>query len=227
MIIRKISLSLLIIMLLNMLVFGAIQPVSAGPLDAADVQVNTTSANNQQNSAVAMSPDGKSVICWQHWNGSDWDIKARRYDASGAAQGNDFNVATDGNQQLNPTVAISPSGSFVISWQEYVGGDWDIYFSRFDANGNSVGGPINMTSWGFDQTAPSIGMDSSGNFTIAFQHAQGGTNDNIMYVKYRHDGTYLGTDTVITGANDEKFPSIAMNSPGDFAISWQEYTGTN
>ena len=226
MIVRKISLSLLIIMVVNMLVFGAIQPAAAGPLDAADVQVNTTSTNNQQNSAVAMSPDGKSVICWQHWNGSNWDIKARRYDAGGAAQGNDFNVAIGSNHQLHPTVAISPSGSFVISWQEHTG-TWDIFFSRFDTNGNSVGGPVNMTPWGLDQTVPSVGMDSSGNFTIAFQHASGGTNDNILYVKYRHDGVNLGTNSVATGANDERLPNITMNQSGDFAVSWQEAVGTN
>ncbi len=211
---------------LSFLLIG-IKPVSAGPLDAADVQVNTTSVDDQMNSAVAMSPDGKSVICWQHKNGAIWDIKAQRYDSSGNAQGGEISVALVTNNQEKPAIAMDSSGNFVVVWEESTGASRDVFFQRFDANGNPAAGQVNATPWGFDQTVPSVGMDSSGNFTIAFQHDLGGTNDNITCVKYRQDGVYLGTDSVATGANDERIPSIAMNQSGDFAVSWQEYVATN
>ncbi len=222
---KKILCSLLIA--LALVIFVAVQGASAGHLDNSDVRVNGTTTHNQQKPAVATTSDGRSTVCWQHWNGSNWDIKAQRYDTNGNPQSGEINVGLGPNNQIKPDIAVRPSGESVITWQEHMGGDWDVFMQRLNANGNLVGGPVDITPWGFDQIVPSVAMDSTGNFIIAFQNAVGGTNDNIMYLKYRFDGVYISYNAVATGTNDERTPSIAMNSSGDFAVSWQEYASGN
>ena len=82
----------------------------------AEFRVNTVTGKIQQSSSVAMGPRGDFVVAWQsEIDGSGDEIRARRFDACGVAQGEEFavNALSEGNQNA-PSLAMDAAG--LASW---------------------------------------------------------------------------------------------------------------
>lgn len=103
----------------------------AGIPEGGDFQVNTYTLNAQLVPAVASDGQGATVISWQSQGSGGTDtsgdsIQARRFDASGAAIGSDFQVdsyTTD--NQRSPAVAIDGQGNVVVAWESLGSGGTD------------------------------------------------------------------------------------------------------
>ncbi|MEO1076243.1 MAG: flagellar hook associated protein, partial [Bacteroidota bacterium] len=111
-------------------------PTPIGP----EFQVNTATAGNQRNPAVAVAPDGDFVIAWSSrgQDGSGTGIYAQRYTAEGTPAGAEFQVNTSTlNDQVVPSVGIDEDGDFVIAWASYLqdGDGYGIYAQRYAADG--------------------------------------------------------------------------------------------
>ena len=80
----------------------------------SDFVVNSTTANDQMRPTVTGLPDGHFVVTWQSSDNSeqtDWDIRARLFDANGNALGSDFVVtSTIAGAQHEPTVTALADG---------------------------------------------------------------------------------------------------------------------
>ena len=95
-------------------------PGEPGTRLAGEFQVNTETAVNQRNPAIARDADGDFVVAWQSYgqDGSGDGIYAQRYNADGSAAGGEFlvNTETSGNQ-FGPAIALDVDGDFVVAWQ--------------------------------------------------------------------------------------------------------------
>lgn len=100
------------------------------------------SAGQYSPPAISMEDFGNFVITWYDYRNGNWDIYAQRYNSSGDPLGSNFKVNDDvGNTwQYYPAITMEDSGEFLITWQDYRNGDWDIYAQRYDKSGNSLGG---------------------------------------------------------------------------------------
>ena len=125
---------------------------------------------------VAMDADGNFVVSWTASNIGDTanDVIARRFDNDGNALGDSFGVnsQTSGNQDSS-AIAMNAAGQFVITWEgNRQDGDRNGIFAQvYDAAGNPVGNEIavnNITAG--SQNTPVVGIDSGGNFVIAWQN---------------------------------------------------------
>ena len=107
-------------------------------------RVNATTAGHQRHAAVAMGPDGQSIILWETTpdRRDDTDIFGQRYDANGAPVGNEFrlNTARAGNQ-TNPVAVIDHQGGLFAVWQgeSPKGRGLALYGQRYDVEGNHLG----------------------------------------------------------------------------------------
>ncbi|CAH0210317.1 calcium-binding protein [Roseomonas sp. CECT 9278] len=107
---------------------------------AAVSQVNTTTAADQVNPAVAALAGGGFVVAWEDYsNGNaNADIRARVYDAAGVATSVDFLVPTTAaavGQQFSPDVAGLIDGRFIVTWSTLTspgGNNLDIAAQVFD-----------------------------------------------------------------------------------------------
>lgn len=207
-----------------------------------EISVNTYTPRNQQASTVAMDDNGNFVVAWESYGQENTDfatyrygVYARRYDVSGAPQGTEFlvNVGTT-NDQRAPSVAMDPSGNFVVAFQTYFDGSSEgILFRRFDAAGAAQGGDVMATSpvsaTSYAQTNPAIAMDGSGNFVIAWEsNGQDGSGNGIFAQHFNPSGLALGSEIVVntTAAGDQVRPAVAMSVAGDAAIAWQGDDGS-
>jgi hypothetical protein len=191
-----------------------------------ELVVNTTSEGWQMYGAVAMDADGDSVVAWSgNGPGDDRGVFARRYDAAGTPQGGEVrvNATTSGGQGV-PSVAMDALGNFVVAWSgSGPGDDSGIFAQRFDAAGAPEGGEIRVnTTTANVQWFPSVAMDADGDFVVAWYGDSPDDDTDIFVQRFDAAGTALGGEVRVnaTTAGSQTGPSVAMDSDGDFVVSW-------
>lgn len=197
-----------------------------------ETRVNTTTTNFQTAPSVAVDATGNYVITWQSYaeDGSHRGIYAQRYNAAGVAQGGQFRVNTYTTaDQKSPSVAMDAAGDFVITWQSNSedGSGYGIYAQRYNAAGIVQGSEfrVNTLTMG-DQTSPSVAMDATGDFVVTWESYPPLTSINILAQRYNAAGVAQGSEFLVNSytTDSQRFPVVAMDTAGDFVISWMSET---
>ncbi|MBD2472961.1 cadherin domain-containing protein [Nostoc sp. FACHB-145] len=201
----------------------------SGGVLQGETKVNTTSNTVEQSPIVAMNSSGTFVVVWtEQISGSDEVFYALYNSSGGVIKAPTQANQTTTNAQNTPSVAINDNGEFVIVWQDYRGGNSDIYARKFDGSGNAVSGTVgNDTLVHFDpsgaQVAPDVDIDNNGNFVVVWQDATAeGTSTDGVYAR-RFTSTGADGDAVLVNqatTNNQIQPAIAMNNNGDFVVTW-------
>ena len=200
------------------------QPIRVGP----ELQINTYTPNQQGQPSVAARSDGNFVVTWRSYlqDGASNGIFARPFSSAGAALGPESRstLYTPG-QQHSPVVGLQPDGRFIVVWQSYDqdGSEFGAFQRRFSSTGSALTPELQVDTYtSFWQSAASIAVDAEGDFVIAWQSAKDGGSDGIFARRFSSAGTALGADfqvnTYVT--QTQRFPSIAMESNGDFVVAW-------
>ncbi|MBI3838962.1 MAG: hypothetical protein HY288_13655, partial [Planctomycetia bacterium] len=199
-----------------------------------EIRVNTYTLLDQSTPAVAVNPTGDHVVVWSS-NGQDgslYGVYAQRYSPSGVARGAEFRVNTfTTSTQSAPAVAMDTAGDFVVAWRSYLqdGSDYGIFAQRFNALGSPQGGEFQVNTFTAGaQDTPTIAMDATGDFVVAWASKnQDGSDYGIYAQRYNAAGAAQGTEfkvnTYTTGVQDA--PSVAMDSTGDFVVTWESGPG--
>jgi hypothetical protein len=202
--------------------------------------VNTNIVDAQENPQIAIDANGGFVVTWQSFSsGSDYDVFAQRYSADGNTISGEFLVNTDTTSiQLNPSIAMTTAGDFVVTWQSGSDNIANVYGQRYLADGNTVGGEFMVNTYVFNgQLNPSVAMDASGAFVVAWDSlgqeplpaTSGGSTEIGVYAqRFDANGNKVGTDILVNTetTDDQSNPSIAMNADGDFVVTWQSENQT-
>ena len=205
-----------------------------GSTVGAEFQVNTYTTGSQKTPSIAMDADGDFVIAWQS-NGQDnvgeprYGVYAQRYSADGSTVGSEFlvNTETSENQHM-ASIAIDADGDFVIAWSSK-GQDGDgsgIYAQRYSADGIEAGTEFRVNSTTLNsQSAPSIAMDSFGEFVIAWHsYDQDASNTDGIYAQ-RYEGASQTVDLNLV-VQDDVDPVAAGGSFVYSLITTNNGTGT-
>jgi hypothetical protein len=197
--------------------------------------VNTTTAGIQTESpyyghTVAMDSNGNFVVVWQSQNedGSGWGVYAKRFSASSGGVGSEFRVnTTTFGDQAYPSAAMSPGGNFVVVWASYSqdGSGWGIFGQRYNSEGLAVGGEFRVNTYtAGDQNYPDVAMDASGDFVVTWaSFGEDGSGWGVYAQRYNASGAAVGGEFRVntTTLGDQTYPSVAMDSGGDFTTAWQ------
>lgn len=207
--------------------------VSTMAVAGAETRVNTYTTNAQWTPRVATDAVGDYVVTWfsTGQDGSSYGVYAQRYSVSGTPQGGEFRVNTyTTGAQDNPSVAMDAVGDFVIAWQSDTkdGSNYGIFAQRYNAAGAPLGGEFQVNSYTTSyQTTPSVAMDAAGDFVIAWQsYTQDGSNYGVYAQRYNAAGTAQGVEFRVNTYTTslQEFPSVAMDTAGDFVIAWKSGT---
>src|SRR5581483_2941548 len=133
----------------------------------------TTNPNLQLHSTVTGLTGGGFVVTWysNDTDGSNQNIYGRVYDATGTAVGSEFEVnAATVSTQVRSEVTGLTDGSFVVTWDSYVNGYYQIEGQRYDASGSKIGGEFtaNATITTIQQQLSWVTADANGGFTISW-----------------------------------------------------------
>ena len=200
-----------------------------GQRRGAEFRVNTYTTYYQYWGKVAVAPGGSFVVVWRSYtDGSVTSIAGRRYDAQGAAVGDEFvvNTTTAGIQSF-PDVGVADDGSFVVAWMGgQVGVDFDIFARRFSPAGGPVGNEfrVNTTPTGY-QNYPSLSVAPGGGFVVAWQSEdQDGSGYAIMARRFNATGAPAGSEFLVnayvTGDQNQR-AAVAADGQGNFTVAWR------
>ncbi|HEY6508524.1 MAG TPA: DUF2341 domain-containing protein, partial [Vicinamibacterales bacterium] len=140
------------------------------------------------------------------------------------------NTTTTGTQDINGfapprVVAVDANSNYVMVWNGEGPGDTNgVFFQRYNANGTAQGSETRVNQTTADsQDSPSVAMDASGNFVVAWRsNNQDGSGTGIYARRYNAAGTALSAEFRVnsTTANAQDNPTIAMNASGAFVVIW-------
>jgi hypothetical protein len=197
--------------------------------------INTTTRNAQYDSDSATNSGGESVVVWTDTYGDgspghpyDLDIRAQRYNSFGSRLGTEIVVAYTPLLEYSPSVAISDTGQFVVSYTQAVGNDTNVLAQRFDANGNLVGSPIQVGAGTFAESDSDVAMDRYGDFVVSYTRNTNNNNPDIFAKQYNAAGQLLNVINVAISGVAETHSSVAMTPDGRFDVAWEQaYSATD
>ncbi len=178
--------------------------------------------------AVAADSGGNYVVTWSSKNqdGDGWGVYAQRYNASGVAQGGEFRVNTEtDNDEVYSSVAMDDNGNFVIVWStDFGSGNWGINAQRYNAAGVAQGAELHVNTYiNKEQLAPAVAMESKGGFVVTWSSKdQDGDNWGVYAQRYTAAGAKTGGEFRVnnTTANEQTASSVAMDANGGFVVTW-------
>lgn len=194
---------------------------SNGSRRGGEIIVANTSRPERE-PAVAMDDYGDWKVVWTETTGTNDNIKVASFNSNGSRRRSDFYVANTSKNEYDPSIAVSSTGSFVVSYTlDYSSSDQDILARRYSDAGN-FSSEISVATTGaresFSCVASGIGNDSS--FAIVYQ-----INNDIALRRYSSWGVLTSSLTVANGSNKQERPSISFDKYGRSVVAWQEYRG--
>ena len=209
-----------------------LQPISA------QILMNTYLTGTQQYSIPRVYGDGGFVVVWESagQDGSGNGIYGRRFDKNFNPLGGEFAITTNTiNDQIEPQVAVEPSGRFIVTWSDNNNRDGgggslslpgpgaSVWMREFDANGNPVGVEtmVNQSTVAY-QGYPVIDMNASGRFVIGFEGngTQSGQIDSYGVFARAYQLSQTGTTTIsvtptTTVASDLVTVTMTLTAPSN------------
>ena len=218
-------------------VFGQLFNAS-GARVGGEIAINQQTTGAQDTASVAALGGGRFVVVWEendvaNGDGSSTSVSARIFDASGVAEGSEFQVNTFTNStQSNPKVVTLTNGDFVVAWRSE-GQDTSsggIYYQRFTDAGVVVGEEIRVNdATAGDQTVPDIIALDTGGFVIGWtdtSSAAPGSGADVWVQVFDADGTRLDTQTLINTKIESTQDEIALAAlpNGNYVVQWSSST---
>ena len=208
-----------------------------------DFLVNSETAGSQEMPGITALADGSFVVTWHDdggtlGDGSGTSIKARLFDSSGVARGEEFvvNSATTGDQ-YSPSLTALADGGFVVTWRDASGAGGDasgtsIKARLFDSTGVATGPEVlvNSETAGY-QVAPRITALLGGGFVVTWQDGSGtGGDASVTSIKarvYDATGSAPAGEILINGETlgGQYTPGITALADGGFVVSWEDTSG--
>ncbi|MDR9459680.1 MAG: hypothetical protein RI591_05985, partial [Dehalococcoidia bacterium] len=199
---------------------------------ANGVAVCTASDNNQHPAVVSDGAGGIIITWFDYRSGTDWDIYAQRVDSSGIPQWTTDGVAicTASNSQLWHEIVSDGSGGAIIVWQDYRGGNTDIYAQWVNPSGVpqwTANGVAVCTAQG-DQWMSVVVADGEGGAIVTWSDNRSGLYSDIYAQRVNPSGVpqWTANGVAICTASDGQWgPTIVSDGSGGAIISWEDYRG--
>jgi hypothetical protein len=183
-----------------------------------------------------MQDNTNAVIVWGQAN-SNYDIRAQKYNAAGAAQWGVQGtavVATANDEQYFQT-AIDNAGNVFVTWESYAPPNFDVsdaFIQKINSAGAvqwGAGGAVVSTAVD-DQYWPAVAPDNAGGAFVAWQDYSVNTFASDIYIqKFNSSGIagFAANGIVIcNAADDQEIPEIVADGAGGAVVSFIDYRST-
>jgi Ca2+-binding RTX toxin-like protein len=184
-----------------------------------ELYASTTNGGRQTEPRVAALPSGGYVVVWESDTGAD--IRAQRFDASGAKVGSEIVVADSSVVNRDPDVVVTASGDFVIAWKtQNAQSHFYVAAQRYAADGTPLGTTMAVTppnGFTFDTYARPAGFAlPGGGFVLTWQSGAVGTRAQV----YDSAGAKVGAEMLLDPGNGGHALGTAIGADR-FVLVWK------
>ena len=194
--------------------------------------VNASGTGDQGIARVGSNASGDFVVTFTESSdlpGVGFEVKARRFDSSGAPQGGNIavNTFTTANQGTS-SVALDAAGNFIVVWWSDAqdGNDWSVFGQLFNNTGAKVGSEfqVNQFTTGAQRDAR-VARRPTGEFLVVWRSPQDAQGGAIMARRYAANGTPSGGEFQVntTVAGYQYQPDVAYAGDGSAIVVWTSY----
>jgi hypothetical protein len=203
---------------------------AAGTKAGGEFQVNTQTADWQQQPSVTALASGGFVVAWTSGSqdGSSYGIFGQRYGADGSTAGSEFQVNTyTTGSQWTPVTAGLAGGGYVVVWASdgQDGSGYGIFGQRFNASGAKVGAEFRANATTANsQSAPGVAATADGGFVVAWESSgQDGSGLGIFGQRYGAPGTKVGGEFLINTETTDNQQGVTVTGlpDGGFVAAWE------
>jgi hypothetical protein len=198
---------------------------SAGDTVGSNFRVNDDAGTDQQYwPDVVMNPSGRFLVTWYDGRiGGTSHIYGQMYESDRTPVGGNFRIDSGGTfNQYYPKTGYLPDGNFIVAWQDYRIPN-AIYAQIIDSMGTFVDTNFKVSDHRGHE--PSVSVDTSGKFVIAWRDYSSGEYD-IYAQKYNSDyspdSTNFKVNNETEGINpNQEAPSVATDGE-NYIFVWQD-----
>lgn len=191
----------------------------------------------QERPTIAINELGEFAVVWQgagQPNGSGYEILMQRFDSDGSLIGarTRVNQSPTGDQTA-PSVAMDAHGDLVAVWTDAMPAGLTqrrILARRFSSALDRFNLPLRVSGEDEDLATgdhvnPSVAVDDSGHFIVAWQSNEVSANGDDIYAR-RFDENDVPLDAFPFRVNAnaggaQQYPAVAIDGDGDFVVAWQ------
>jgi hypothetical protein len=194
-----------------------------------EFRTNTYTSSNQQDPSVAVLKSGGYVIVWES-DGPDekWGVYGQRYGADGAKLGSQFraNKVDLGKENLDPDVAATVGGGFVIVWyaQEDINEFGNVIVSRrFGDDGIAIGSDITLPQYkSGSQERPAVTGLQDGGFAAVWDNDGSQDSQGIYLRLFDADGEAQGDQIPVNTvtSNNQLSADLVQLDSGSVVVVW-------
>lgn len=149
------------------------------------------------------------IISWTQSepNNNTWSL-AQKFNVHGV-EGSLVQVGVGTFFQYESSVAMDPQGDFVVAYvRDTNNNNPDVFAKDYytdEVQRTTITGAASSQA----EFAPSIAMESEGNFDIAYD-VQNGSKDNVYLARYSDVDSLLTRNEVTAGMNSDMLPSVSL-----------------
>lgn len=184
-------------------------------------EINVGSASNPD---VAANAAGGAVVVWMQFNGTSFDILARRY-VPGFGWAPVEPLESGSGDSVLPQVVVDAQGDAIAVWETDPSGIWA---NRFDSQADAWEGQARIDSGsGLETHVPRIAANASGRAAVLWHELDNGSVDSIWSNQFL-PGTGWGTAQLVEedDIGNAYYPTASVGSDGTVIAVWQQSDGT-
>jgi hypothetical protein len=209
---------------------------------AQEKVINDTRDKNNTNSSVSLDGSGNMSFVWQIDDKDSAGTKGIYYKRIGTDGIVNQNVTDDpvnttlSGDQMNPQIQMADNKKLAIVWEGEGSGDSNgIFYRRYQPVGDIIDdidtSEVLLVDGGgtsFIQTEPSLGMEkSTGDFVVCWTDPRSGNNDIYFTKVQMSTGSSLANTQAESNSSSQSDSSVAVNTSGDFVITWVDNRSGN
>jgi len=192
----------------------AVSALSASPQDALSPQ-------------LAVAPDGTVTVVWVRFDGSHFQVQARRIAPDGSIDPSTKDMSTGGQDAGEPQVAIASDGTATVVWKRFDGSNFIVQERRIAPDGTREASVHTLSEAHQDAVEPQVAVAPDGTATVVWSRYDG--SDSIVQAA-RVDPAGM-TQTIAgelsaAGASAIE-PQLAVAPDGAATVVWVRSDGAN
>lgn len=183
-----------------------------------------TSAASSQKEPSLVWTGTEFGIAFDDYRNSNYEIYFTRLDSSGNKIGTETRITSNSQVQRYPSLAWTGS-EYGVVWQDYRDGNYEIYFSRINADGTKNGSDVRISHSLGISYYPAIVWDGDG-YGVVWQDERDG-NREVYFSQLDSSGIEIVNDTRITSnSSSSEYPDICWTG-NEYGIVWYDLRDTN